>query len=816
MKKSKLLFTGLLYLVCNLFSLQTSSAQTADLQGAVRDAETREAIPGAIAAITELNINTETNEKGIFQWKNLPYGEYTLVVFVIGKNTLTQKIILDQPKLSLNLELEDLSANLDAVTIQAEREKTFGITRLRAVEGVAIYEGKKSEVVVLNDINANLATNNPRQVYARITGLNIWESDGAGLQLGIGGRGLSPNRTSNFNTRQNGYDISADALGYPESYYTPPAEALERIEVVRGAASLQYGTQFGGMLNFVFKKPPKEKAIEIVSRQTLGSFNFFGSFNSIGGTIANKKLSYYTFYQRKQGDGWRANSGFTLDNGFASLAYQVTENLTIGGEITIMKYLAQQPGGLTDAFFEQNPRQSIRERNWFRVSWNLLALTADYKFSDRTRLNIRNFGLMASRQSLGNLAPINNIDFGGNRDLIYGKFDNIGNETRLLHRYRFGNQENTLLIGSRFYRGITTARQGEANNGSGPDFYFLNPENIEKSDYTFPNYNFSLFAENIFYLTPKLTLTPGIRFENIQTFADGYYKQRVFDAAGNLIVENREDEELSRRRSFVLFGLGLSYKPKTELELYANISQNYRAINFSDLRIDNPNGRVDANIRDERGYTADLGLRSKIGDLFYADVTAFFLSYRDRIGLLLRADEPPLYNDYRLRTNIADARNIGLETFAELNFWRWLAPEDTATRLSLFVNAAFIDARYINTEDNSIRNKQVELVAPFTFRTGLNYSYRNLRLGGTLAYTAEHYTDATNARRTSSAVNGIIPAYTVADLSTAYAWRLLTLELSCNNLLDAKYFTRRAEAYPGPGIIPADGRSFFITLQVKI
>ena len=43
-------------------------------------------------------------------------------------------------------------------------------------------------------------------------GLNIFQNDDAGLQLNIGGRGLDPNRTSNFNTRQNGYDISAATL----------------------------------------------------------------------------------------------------------------------------------------------------------------------------------------------------------------------------------------------------------------------------------------------------------------------------------------------------------------------------------------------------------------------------------------------------------------------------------------------------------------------------------------------------------------------------------------------------------------------------
>jgi Fe(3+) dicitrate transport protein len=77
-------------------------------------------------------------------------------------------------------------------------------------------------------------------IFAQVVGLTINESSD-GLQLSIGGRGLDPNRTSNFNTRQNGYDISADVLGYPESYYATPTEALEEIQVIRGAASLQYG-----------------------------------------------------------------------------------------------------------------------------------------------------------------------------------------------------------------------------------------------------------------------------------------------------------------------------------------------------------------------------------------------------------------------------------------------------------------------------------------------------------------------------------------------------------------------------------------------
>lgn len=706
------------------------------------------------------------------------------------------------------------NAVLRELTISAGQEQTMGLGRLKSVEGVVVYEGKKSEVVALRDITANLATNNPRQVFSRVAGLNIWESDGAGLQLGIGGRGLSPNRTSNFNTRQNGYDISADALGYPESYYTPPTESLQRIEVVRGAASLQYGTQFGGMLNFVMQQPPKRQRLQLTSRQTFGAWGFCGSYNAISGSAGN--VGYYGFFQHKRGNGWRPNSGFELNNGYLDLHWRATERTKLGIELTKMGYLAQQPGGLTDVQFEQDPRQSLRSRNWFRVDWNLACLHVEHQLTERTRIDNRLFGLLASRQSLGNLSPANNIDFGKNRDLISGTFENFGNELRLLHRYQMGKFANALAVGGRFYRGLTTARQGEANDGQGLDFQFLRPDNVEKSDFRFPNFNYAAFAENIFWLSPKFSLTPGVRIENIQTFAEGYYQQRTYDFAGNLIAEQRAEEVLQRRRSFVLFGLGASWKANPTLELYANFSQNYRAINFTDLRIDNPNGRVDPNIRDERGYTADLGLRSRRNTWWYADLTLFYLSYRDRIGQLLKADQPPLYNDYRLRTNISDARNAGAEAFGEANLWHFIAPRDSVHRLALFVNVSVIDARYVHTSDPSIRGRKVELVPPQTFRTGLSWSHGPFRSSFNWAFTGEHFTDATNARRTSSAVNGIIPAYTVADLSAAWTWRWLTVEASCNNLFDAHYFTRRAEAYPGPGIIPADGRGWFVTVGLRL
>ncbi|MGQ0829527.1 MAG: TonB-dependent receptor family protein [Bacteroidota bacterium] len=714
---------------------------------------------------------------------------------------------------TLAIKKDSTITRLKEVIIESEKDNEFGITRLKQVEGTAIYAGKKSEVIVLDDVNGNTAANNSRQIFSKVAGLNIWESDGAGIQLGIGGRGLSPNRVSNFNTRQNGYDISADALGYPESYYTPPAEALERIEVVRGAASLQYGTQFGGFINFKFKQGPIDKPIQLTARQTAGAFGFYNAFTSLGGTI--KKINYYTFYQYKKGNGWRPNSGFDVHTAFAGFNYKINQKLKLSTEYTYMSYLAQQPGGVTDKQFEKDPQQSNRERNWFRVNWNLAALVLDYEFTETSRLNWRTFGLYAQRDALGNLSRIDRPDAGLERDYLQDKFRNYGSEFRYLKYYGFLKSVSTFLVGARYYKGLTIRKQGLGNDSQNADFYYIYPDNLEHSNYQFPSENISLFSENIFRITSKFNITPGIRWEYINTNSKGYYREENYDNAGNTLLSRNTQDNRSSYRNFVLMGIGLGYKPIKNIEIYSNFSQNYRSINFNDMRIVNPNARVDQNLKDESGYSTDLGIRGNIHQLINFDISLFYLKYNNRIGSIQKVDTT--YQVYRYRTNVSDSRNIGIESFMELDIYRLIAGKERKLGISIFGNYSFIDAQYINSKEPSVKNgNKVELVPQHILRTGITLSYKNFKITYQYAYTAEQYTEATNAKLTTSAVDGLIPAYMVMDLSLSYIYKWLSLSTGLNNLTDNMYFTRRADGYPGPGIIPSDGRSFYVTLQIKL
>jgi len=98
-------------------------------------------------------------------------------------------------------------------------------------------------------------------------------------------------------------------------------------------------------------------------------------------------------------------------------------------------------------------------------------------------------------------------------------------------------------------------------------------------------------------------------------------------------------------------------------------------------------------------------------------------------------------------------------------------------------------------------------------RTGIIVRAGAFRGSFLLSSTGRQYTDATNAVITSSAVSGVLAAYTVADLTVSYVLRPVTLEVTCNNLLGARYATRRAESYPGPGLIPAEPRSIFVGVR---
>lgn len=692
---------------------------------------------------------------------------------------------------------------------------------LPEIVGTTINAGKKNALIMMDNIQGNVVTNTMRQVMAKVPGIQIWESDPSGIQIGIAARGLSPNRSWEFNTRQNGYDISSDPFGYPEAYYTPQLNSVQRIQVLRGAASLQYGPQFGGMVNFIMKDGSDiNKPFQYESQQTAGSFGLFNSYNAIGGETG--KTHYYAFWDHRRGDGFRANSGFKVNTGYGSISWKVNTKLKIGLEITHFNYLSQQPGGLTDVQFEKDPYQSLRQRNWFEVDWNIASINLDYTINDKSRLNVKTFAMIGARNSIGFMQTPNIADTTisstlqfSNRRVDVDQYRNFGAEVRYITDYVIGKIINSFSTGLRYFRG-NTSRLQNGKGDTGNEFN-LNTINPYPTDLNFQTTNTALFAENIFRVGKNLAIIPGMRIENISNTANGR-----MNLTGNTEVKIANQ---NKTRKFVLAGIGTEYHIG-QTEIYANYSQAYRPVLFSDLSGNPTTDVIDQNLKDAKGFNIDLGYRGRIKDYLFFDVSGFVLQYNNRIGLVAQQNTDGSF--YNLRTNVGNSNSKGIEALIEFNPIKAWAPNSKWGNITAFASVALIDARYAdfkviarqgnNLIETNIKNNRVENAPQNIYRTGLTYSKKRLTATAQYSYVSEAFSDANNTRiPTANGVNGLISSYTVVDISGTYKFsEQFFVKAGVNNLFNEKYFTRRSSGYPGPGLLSAEPRNFFVTVGIKL
>lgn len=684
------------------------------------------------------------------------------------------------------------------------------------VIGTNIYAGKKNALIVVDNVQGNVATNTMRQVLAKVPGIHIWESDPSGIQIGIAARGLSPNRSWEFNVRQNGYDIAADPFGYPEAYYNPQLQGVQRIEVVRGAGSLQYGPQFGGMVNYILRNgSDMTKKFEAETQQTVGSNALFNSYNAVGGKT--DKSHYYAFFDHRNGDGWRQNSRYYTNAGFATFTYQLSNKFSLTAEIMRSHIRSQQPGGLPDSLVYANAQLSNKSRNWFDLTWTTPALIANYQLTEKTRWNTKLYATLGDRKSVGFLQSILvkdsiNLSTGeyNNRVLNIDQYRNYALESRILTNYDLGKMSNTLSGGIRLYTG-ETYRRAEGKGTSGTD-YDMNVIGVYARDIRFKSNNIAAFVENIFRLSDKLLIIPGIRYEWLEGSASG--RNGLASDGSEIILQN-----ITRSRSFVLAGIGAEYHITPQTEFYANYTQAYRPIQFANLQAPPTTDVVDPNLKDAKGYNADFGYRGKVKNYLQFDVSGFHLQYNNRVGAVTVSNPAGGTTvTYRLITNVGASTSKGFEGYVEFNPARAFS-RNTNVNLIVFGSYSYLDARYSSDhKDATTKGKKVENAPSNIFRGGVSAGYENVLVTGQVSFVDETFSDANNTLLpTDNAQNGLIPSYTVTDFTATYKFsQAFNIKAGINNVFDKRYFTRRGGGYPGPGALPADGRTFFLSVGAKL
>jgi Fe(3+) dicitrate transport protein len=684
--------------------------------------------------------------------------------------------------------------------------------------GMMLLGGKKVEIVDVANQNISLVNNNSRQVFARVAGIQVWESDGSGAQVNVGSRGLSPNRSWEFNVRQNHYDISADPFGYPEAYYNPPMEAVKRIEIIRGAASLQYGPQFGGLLNYVTDAPEGDDAVHGKTTQTLGSFGMMSSYNAL--KFNGKRFSVHGYYHFRKADGWRQNSAYTINNAFIKARYDFSKKLMLNAEFTRLNYVNQQAGGLTDSLFSIDPSASLRNRNWFNVPWLIPQVELSFKPDSNTSLTLSVFGLIGERNSVGFTADLLHPDTLNtatgkytNRRVDRDAYQNYGSELRFRKNWSTTKNTHFLAAGIRYFKG-NTRRQQDGKGSTGKDFNLtLEPDSDFKRDLNFITTNAAFFAENQFNIGKRFSVSPGFRVEILAQQASGRF--------GVINNESVPFEGAPQTRFVLLGGFSAEYKIKEEAEIYGGLNKNFRPVLYSDLTPPATTDTVDIALKDASGYTAELGYRKRTNWL-YTDVSLYYLLYNNRIGTLAIAG--PAGGTRQFRTNIGTSVSMGVEYFLEVSIPKMIQPGCCKEwDVKIFASGTYQNAEYTRLPKTKLNNSiiettelsgnKVEYAPEWILRSGLNFKWHSFELGGQISHTSEVFASADNNSESSANGNdGKVPAYTVADVNLSYTVKQFVIKAGINNLFNERYFTRRAGGYPGPGILPAEARNAWISL----
>ena len=684
------------------------------------------------------------------------------------------------------------------------------IDRLPDVQNNIITTGKKNELINLASTNANISLKTGRQLFSKVPGVFVYDMDGSGNQINIATRGLDPHRSWEFNIRQNGVIINSDMYGYPASHYSAAMESFEKIEIVRGTGALQYGAQFGGMVNYVTKKPDSSKAFSLESMNTVGSFGLLSSYNAVGGTI--KKFSYYAYYFRRHSAGYRKNSESDANAQFIQLQYRFSDNVSLKAEIGRSKYQYHIPGPLNDSMFYADARMSTRSRNYFSPDIYVPSLNLNWKIGKNTDLSITASGVFGNRSSVQFDAFANVRDAIDpatnsykNRQVDIDRFNSRTIESRLLHQYNIGNVKSKLAGGVVYMNNDLHRRQlGKGTTGMDYDLTLVEPD--FGRDIHFLSNNLALFAENAFSITDKWTISPGVRWENGESKMRGVIKYYPSNELPTIIDHQ-----------FTLLGISTQYLLNNENSFYAGFSQAYRPVIFKDIVPASTYEQIDKNLEDASGYNLEAGLRGKLLKHLQYDITFFSVLYNNRMGTLLFQDNSG--QPYTYKTNTGDSRTNGLELFLQYKF-----PVTTHLYAGFFSSTSYMKGKYIKgeisngTSNKSIVGNKIEAVPDWISRNGLDILYKGFSCTFLYSYTSSSFSDALNTIvPPASGARGFTPQYGVWDFNASFKTNsFFNLRAGINNILNKQYFTKRPTFYPGPGIWPSDGRNVYVTVGIKL
>ncbi len=811
------------YIILFFASLLSADNFQASFTGTVFRVEEQIPLSGANVILTHKqgeSFGISTDKSGLFNIQNLPSGNYTLLISYIGFNDYRDNIKVESGK-AYNV---DIGLDIKPILMTKLEIISDASTPYKNLPGSASVMDAQT-IKLLNPIGT-------QEMLEYVPGINGFADDGIGnSRISIGIRGLNPRRSSRVLILEDGIPIQPALYVYPNMYYNPPADRIDRLEVIKGSGSIMYGPQtMGGVVNYFTRRP--RQLFGGLLRLTSGENGYNSLFAEVGGW-GNGKLNPELQLLYKTGDGFRENNGFEQYNGTFKVNFNrsSTDNIYLKVNLDYENSNATYTG-LTQWSYDNNSKFNPKEHDNFKVFRTAVDLIRSQELSSKIRKTSKFFtsyfdrrwwrenDIFISASDINEESPsaqpyYNSGDLvrTGNGEDSFGilrTFYVAGLEQSYsMDHYLFG-MASKLNVGGRVYweRFIDDKQTGLASD-SRDGFYFfpaLNEDEIDTivgQSHHYETMAFSGFISESFDIG-SINLRPGLRFE--------FFEQERIDRLAGATY-------LDKTTYVILPGIGF-INNFYGVSLFGGIHRGFTPPSSGALKIlnfgENPNGGG-LDLKAEKSWNKELGLRGDLSLIKY-EISGFHVGIEN----LVAAGRGTAFK------NLGKVQTYGLELQTSLMFSKVKTAIASMSFLlpDLNISYTFLQTEVLNGNilsnvsgtvgsEVSISGKELPYAPENTLIVGLEKSlFRNINIKVDFKYISDSFTDFENIEKfDNKGIQGPIPAHHVINLSSDYQFGDFRLFFSAKNLMDEKYIGSRLHSNPGQpeaglssGIMPGPRR----------
>ncbi|HEX6184649.1 MAG TPA: TonB-dependent receptor [Pyrinomonadaceae bacterium] len=787
--------------LCVLFAAAGAFAQTAPtaVSGRVLDPHGA-AVPGARVRLrqtnTQVEFAAEADDTGAYSFKDLAPGAYTLSASGQGFAAATQDVTLAAGE----------ARGLDVTLNPAGLAEDVIVSSSRIAGAPEVLERIPGSVEILGAEQLERArVFSTTEALRKSAGVNVRDEEGFGLRPNIGIRGLNPTRSTKVLLLEDGVPLTYAPYGDNASYYHPPIDRFETVEILKGSGQIVYGPQtVGGVINYITRNPPEKPAGSLTL--TGGNRDYFNGHLNYGFTLGATGL--LLDYTRKQGEGARDNirSGLN-DFNFKSVTtfgtrQAVTAKFNYYGEDSQVTY-----SGLTEAEFRVAPRRNPFRNDHFYGDRFGGSVTHALVLTPAAVLTTSAYGSYFKRhwwrQSSNSGERPNRLRTlaGGDPD-CRGMQDldtTCGIQGRLRKYYFFGAEPRLRVTHRLFGAG------GEADFGVRAHFETQDrrQENgdlpasrtgalVEHNERR--NQAYSAFAQNRFQFG-DWALTPGVRVEHVE-----YQRTNRLNGA-------RGRTDLTK----VVPGVGVSYSPSARLTVFAGAHRGFAPPRTEDVINNNTGGVVE--LDPELSWNYEVGARVAPVDGVRFDATFFRMDYENQIvpASLAGGVGATLTNGGATRHQgfeFSGRLDTGALTRSRHNFYLRAAytllpvAEFRGLRRSSIDNTTVITGRRLPYAPEHLLTASVGYSHP----SGFDGFVESVYVGGQFA------DDLNTINPTANGQRGYVPSHTVWNATANYTVERLntTFFVTVKNAFDRLYIADRSR-----GILPGQPRLVQSGLKIR-